>query len=1461
MSLKSLSGIKIGQYTLPTSDGTNGQVLQTDGTGNVTFQSTATEKFINGLSFDTTTGVLTAEVSGGSDVSQDLDGRYALSSGNITGGGTTQKVVKFTNTSSTAASISDGPITFSASNDNSTFAGDVTSQGYAIDGAGLQTFQDFQSKPIDTNSGLFTVGGNGMQSGYSRAVSMWSSTDGVWNSWVGTNLRWDGTNFKRASDNGGQNWGNIAGIRFLGNSGTSGAAMQFIIDPPIQSSAPSGEQTIGTTLPASMTALSLNNDLSATFAGLIKGPDGSGSAPTYSFSDRTDTGMWAQAHSSNDRIMFNVDGSNRAYIDSNGITSTANVYATGQFRNYSNVWAGTTGVANNGFYFLNTAGGNTDKAMELTHDGNATFAGNVILNSRLTFDYGGDHYLEAGTNTWNFKNSSGTVLLQLDHSDTSAIFSKDVTLTDGILTVNDGNNYVKISEGSNSIGQIELKDGSPVFVQGWGTDFRVGIGTYDNHALIINSVKQTKVLGDFLMVGDGNEFWLKSDNYNLARIIPRGGSGTNLDKGLLSLFTSDGTTNNIEKVRIDSAGGSWFNGGNVSFGYDVIIPQGAFIASQTSLTNPVARFTNTGVNNYDFTFPDNSTLQLGSSVGTDLIFKLLNAGAGDFNLDVGGDANFAGKITLPSNKAVEWPGGSIRAEGNTLKLVATTLIDLQDNTQVQGNLSVLGDLNITGDINSTSVTNLDVTDKTITIAKGAADSAAADGGGIVVDGASASLLYDHTGTQWEFNKPVEANSFIKSGGTSSQFLMADGSVSVGGSGGITQSDADTRYVNVTGDTMTGTLTIDGQGSNSDKLLVKGSARIALENANATDSFYLSNTGGNNASVLDLGGSLSLVESGNATFAGAVTIANTGVSQTSPTTQLLIDNNNIDDGGGYNIDFKSSSNDTANRFMSRIQALRTTSAKSSLGFFTESGSALTRALLLDENQNATFGGHIIPAADATYDLGTTNSLDFRTLYIREIDVYNQRFRLDSTGTIARFQDHSSVGDGFQFLHLGTEILRLGNGSSTTATFAGNVAIPSRLGVGANSEDVEAALTVKGDPGNTNQPVRITNSVTDTHTGLFLNSTGNAVNEKYGMQFGGYNEYSIGGIFGVMDNLSGSTSGDITIDFANGTSSGALVEKVRFTHEGNANFAGKINAKGGANITGFTAATINAYTATVSSNLFSALRIIENTGASSYWDIGATGGASTLLNFYHNGTTTPKISFTHAGGATFAGDITLKQYGYINFGSSTSNQLQFYNSLSGATLKQYGSGDLHLHSVSNSITFQAGVSGLNTNYGLKVVGESIHTPVLYDLSNTSYYLDPANSNISLSIAGDAQIGGGVRLGGSSGQRMYTQNFSSLTTTGVAVAGLTSGSNGASANFVFETAGGGSGGYQRVVFNCINVSGTWSVSEEINEGGDRFNVTSSGNGSTVTFTFKARSSSQSYSPKVSIKAFGQSINETYF
>lgn len=87
----------------------------------------------------------------------------------------------------------------------------------------------------------------------------------------------------------------------------------------------------------------------------------------------------------------------------------------------------------------------------------------------------------------------------------------------------------------------------------------------------------------------------------------------------------------------------------------------------------------------------------------------------------------------------------------------TTATTAQGGTDctVGTNLVVTGNLTVNGDTTTLSTTNLVVEDKTITLANGAADSAAADGAGISVDGASASFLYDHTGTQWELNKPLE----------------------------------------------------------------------------------------------------------------------------------------------------------------------------------------------------------------------------------------------------------------------------------------------------------------------------------------------------------------------------------------------------------------------------------------------------------------------------------------------------------------------------------------------------------------------------------------------------------------------------------------------------------------------------------------------------------------------------------
>ena len=57
---------------------TNGQVLTSDGAGNFTFSTVSTANYyVDGLTFDTGTGVLTASVNGTTNQTVDLDGRYS----------------------------------------------------------------------------------------------------------------------------------------------------------------------------------------------------------------------------------------------------------------------------------------------------------------------------------------------------------------------------------------------------------------------------------------------------------------------------------------------------------------------------------------------------------------------------------------------------------------------------------------------------------------------------------------------------------------------------------------------------------------------------------------------------------------------------------------------------------------------------------------------------------------------------------------------------------------------------------------------------------------------------------------------------------------------------------------------------------------------------------------------------------------------------------------------------------------------------------------------------------------------------------------------------------------------------------------------------------------------------------------------------------------------------------------
>jgi hypothetical protein len=97
---------------------------------------------------------------------------------------------------------------------------------------------------------------------------------------------------------------------------------------------------------------------------------------------------------------------------------------------------------------------------------------------------------------------------------------------------------------------------------------------------------------------------------------------------------------------------------------------------------------------------------------------------------------------------------TINTTANTIATSTGTLV-LDPNPAGSGGLVIIqGNLQVTGTTTTIDSTTLDVADLNITVAKGAATAAAANGAGLTVAGANATLTYQSTGDQWAFNKPV-----------------------------------------------------------------------------------------------------------------------------------------------------------------------------------------------------------------------------------------------------------------------------------------------------------------------------------------------------------------------------------------------------------------------------------------------------------------------------------------------------------------------------------------------------------------------------------------------------------------------------------------------------------------------------------------------------------------------------------
>jgi len=124
------------------------------------------------------------------------------------------------------------------------------------------------------------------------------------------------------------------------------------------------------------------------------------------------------------------------------------------------------------------------------------------------------------------------------------------------------------------------------------------------------------------------------------------------------------------------------------------------------------------------------------------------------------DLTVAGNVTFGAGA-----GGRISGLNDLISTNVTTSSLVVSNTAIINNLTVAGDLTVQGNSVTINTATLTIEDKNILLANGAVNAAAADGAGITIAGANASIAYELAGNQFAINKNVEAEANLIVGGT------------------------------------------------------------------------------------------------------------------------------------------------------------------------------------------------------------------------------------------------------------------------------------------------------------------------------------------------------------------------------------------------------------------------------------------------------------------------------------------------------------------------------------------------------------------------------------------------------------------------------------------------------------------------------------------------------------------------
>ena len=547
---------------------------------------------------------------------------------------------------------------------------------------------------------------------------------------------------------------------------------------------------------------------------------------------------------------------------------------------------------------IGSASASTAAFTTISASGNVDFNGNLDVDGTTDLD---------GTNVDGTLAVSGAATV-----DNLSLNGNTVTTTSGNLTIDSNGGTVAVADNATVSGTLDVNS----------SKLTVGVGNTD---LIVRG--DMRVTG-IMSVGNGtvtiDETTVKTGTSNLHNVgieiagvntlgadTPIGENCTIFNNGNASFagqitaatldisgnIDIDGTTN-LDAVDIDGAvdmassltlaGNADFNGNldvDGTSNLDAVDIDGAVDMASTLTLAGNADFNGNldvdGTTNLDAVDIDGAV---------DMASSLTLAGNADFNgnLDVDGTTNLdgtniAGALAVSGSATVD----NLSLDGNTITTSSGNLtIDsnggtttINDNAIISGNLTVNG---TTTTINSTTVS---IDDKNFQVATGAADDAAADGGGFTVDSGDGDKTwnFEATGDNWGSSENINlasgkvlkvANTSILSSTTLGSSVVTSSLTSLGTIGtGVWQGTA----IN---DTYLGTIDNANKVSLS-ALNIDGGTDIGAALAN-TDEIIVDDGGGGTNRRCDMSRVKTYIYgamSGDATAGsgGAVTLANSGVT--------------------------------------------------------------------------------------------------------------------------------------------------------------------------------------------------------------------------------------------------------------------------------------------------------------------------------------------------------------------------------------------------------------------------------------------------------------------------------------------------------------------------------------------------------------------------------------------------------